>query len=73
MSKEKNRRETFGKKSKTGSAYLSLPDTAVFWAFEEDYAPGTCRNYKQVIEALILHWLDADPESPARPWHKTSW
>ena len=36
-------------------------DTAVFEAFEEDCARHLS-NPKRVIEALILHWLDADPK-----------
>ena len=37
-------------------------DTKVFEAFEEDCARHLS-NPKRVIEALILHWLDAKPEA----------
>ena len=37
-------------------------DTAVFEAFEEDCA-RRLSNPKRVIEALILHWLDAGPDA----------
>jgi hypothetical protein len=39
-------------------------DTKVFDAFEEDCAQHLS-NPKRVIEALILHWLDADPKARA--------
>jgi hypothetical protein len=39
-------------------------DTAVFEAFEEDCA-RRLSNPKRVIEALILHWLDAGPDARA--------
>lgn len=37
-------------------------DTALFEAFEEDCAQRLS-NPKRVIEALILHWLDAGPDA----------
>ena len=37
-------------------------DTGVFEAFEEDCA-RRLSNPKRVIEALILHWLDAGPDA----------
>ena len=39
-------------------------NTAVFEAFEDDCAQHLS-NPKRVIEALILHWLDADPKARA--------
>ena len=39
-------------------------DTKVFAAFEEDCARHLS-NPKRVIEALILHWLDAGPDARA--------
>jgi hypothetical protein len=39
-------------------------DTTVFEAFEEDCARHLS-NPKRVIEALILHWLDADSDARA--------
>jgi len=39
-------------------------DTKVFEAFEEDCARHLS-NPKRVIEALILHWLDADANARA--------
>ena len=39
-------------------------DTKVFEEFEEDCARHLS-NPKRVIEALILHWLDAKPEARA--------
>ena len=39
-------------------------DTAVFEAFEEDCARHLS-NPKRVMEALILHWLDASPDERA--------
>lgn len=39
-------------------------DTKVFEAFEDDCAQHLS-NPKRVIEALILHWLDADPNARA--------
>lgn len=39
-------------------------DTALFEAFEEDCAQRLS-NPKRVIEALILHWLDAGPDARA--------
>ena len=39
-------------------------DTKVFEAFEEDCARHLS-NPKRVIEALILHWLDAGPDARA--------
>ena len=36
-------------------------DGKTFFAFEEDCAQHLS-NPKRVIEALILHWLDAKPE-----------
>jgi len=37
-------------------------DTKLFEAFEDDCARHLS-NPKRVIEAIILHWLDADPEA----------
>ena len=37
-------------------------DTTVFEAFEEDCA-RRLSNPKQVLEALILHWLDAGADA----------
>ena len=37
-------------------------DTELFKAFEEDYA-RRLSNPKRVLEALILHWLDAGPDA----------
>jgi hypothetical protein len=39
-------------------------DGKTFAAFEDDCAQHLS-NPKRVIEALILHWLDADPEARA--------
>ena len=39
-------------------------NTAMFEAFEDDCAQHLS-NPKRVIEALILHWLDADPKARA--------
>ena len=39
-------------------------DSTVFEAFEEDCARHLS-NPKRVIEALILHWLNADPDARA--------
>ena len=39
-------------------------DTKVFEAFEEDCARHLS-NPKRVVEALILHWLDAGPDARA--------
>jgi len=39
-------------------------DTKLFEAFEDDCAQHLS-NPKRVIEALILHWLDADPNARA--------
>jgi hypothetical protein len=39
-------------------------DTKVFEAFEEDCARHLS-NPKRVIEAMILHWLDAGPDARA--------
>ena len=36
-------------------------DTTLFEAFEEDCAQRLS-NPKRVIEAMILHWLDAGPD-----------
>jgi Fe-S-cluster formation regulator IscX/YfhJ len=44
-------------------------NTAVFEAFEDDCAQHLS-NPKRVIEALILHWLDADPKARAAMAHK---
>jgi Fe-S-cluster formation regulator IscX/YfhJ len=44
-------------------------DTTVFEAFEDDCATHLS-NPKRVIEALILHWLDADKEERAVMAHK---
>ena len=44
-------------------------DTKVFEAFEDDCAQHLS-NPKRVIEALILHWLDADPKARAAMAHK---
>ena len=58
-------------KSKMGAKSVDKPktvqrtyrfDTEVFEAFEEDCA-RRLSNPKQVIEALILHWLDAGPDA----------
>ena len=37
-------------------------DTKLFEAFEDDCAQHLS-NPKRVIEAIILHWLDADPKA----------
>lgn len=39
-------------------------DTTLFEAFEEDCARHLS-NPKRVIEAIILHWLDAGPDARA--------
>ena len=44
-------------------------NTQVFDAFEEDCA-AHLSNPKRVIEALILHWLDADPRERTAMAHK---
>lgn len=44
-------------------------DTRLFEAFEEDCAQRLS-NPKRVIEALILHWLDADTGERAAMAHK---
>ena len=44
-------------------------DTKLFEAFEDDCATHLA-NPKRVIEALILHWLDADVEARAAMAHK---
>jgi hypothetical protein len=44
-------------------------DTKLFDAFEDDCATHLS-NPKRVIEALILHWLDADSEERAAMAHK---
>ena len=44
-------------------------DTVLFDAFEDDCAQHLS-NPKRVIEALILHWLDADPKARAAMAHK---
>ena len=44
-------------------------DTKLFDAFEEDCA-AHLSNPKRVIEALILHWLDADPRERTAMAHK---
>jgi hypothetical protein len=60
-------------KSKASGKLLDRPktvqrtyrfDTKVFEAFEEDCALHLS-NPKRVIEAMILHWLDAGPEKRA--------
>jgi hypothetical protein len=44
-------------------------NTKLFDAFEDDCATHLS-NPKRVIEALILHWLDADSEERAAMAHK---
>ena len=44
-------------------------DTKLFEAFEDDCATHLA-NPKRVIEALILHWLDADTDQRAAMAHK---
>ena len=44
-------------------------DTRLFEAFEDDCATHLA-NPKRVIEALILHWLDAGVEERAAMAHK---
>ena len=44
-------------------------DTALFEAFEEDCAQRLS-NPKRVLEALILHWLDAGTDARAAMAHK---
>jgi Fe-S-cluster formation regulator IscX/YfhJ len=44
-------------------------NTLLFEAFEDDCAQHLS-NPKRVIEALILHWLDADPKARAAMAHK---
>lgn len=44
-------------------------DTKLFNAFEDDCATHLS-NPKRVIEALILHWLDADSDERAAMAHK---
>ena len=39
-------------------------DSKTFAAFEDDCSQHLS-NPKRVIEALILHWLDADPDARA--------
>ena len=65
MARGKNsvRSSTSGEKPKTIQRTYRF-DTKVFEAFEEDCAQHLS-NPKRVIEALILHWLDADPKARA--------
>jgi hypothetical protein len=44
-------------------------NTKLFEAFEDDCAQHLS-NPKRVIEALILHWLDADKDDRAAMAHK---
>jgi hypothetical protein len=44
-------------------------NTKLFDAFEDDCATHLS-NPKRVIEALILHWLDADSDERAAMAHK---
>ena len=44
-------------------------DTKLFEAFEDDCATHLA-NPKRVLEALILHWLDASSEERAAMAHK---
>jgi hypothetical protein len=44
-------------------------NTNLFEAFEDDCATHLS-NPKRVIEALILHWLDADKDDRAAMAHK---
>jgi hypothetical protein len=44
-------------------------DTKLFEAFEDDCATHLA-NPKRVIEALILHWLDAGTDARAAMAHK---
>jgi len=44
-------------------------NTKLFEAFEDDCATHLS-NPKRVIEALILHWLDADKDDRASMAHK---
>jgi hypothetical protein len=44
-------------------------DTKLFEAFEDDCAQHLS-NPKRVIEAMILHWLDADPKARTAMAHK---
>ena len=44
-------------------------NTKLFEAFEDDCATHLS-NPKRVIEALILHWLDADKDDRAAMAHK---
>jgi hypothetical protein len=44
-------------------------DTKLFEAFEDDCATHLA-NPKRVIEALILHWLDASRDERAAMAHK---
>jgi len=44
-------------------------DTKLFEAFEDDCATHLA-NPKRVIEALILHWLDAGKDARAEMAHK---
>ena len=44
-------------------------DTKLFEAFEDDCATHLA-NPKRVLEALILHWLDASSEARAAMAHK---
>nr|AQQ74846.1 hypothetical protein [uncultured bacterium] len=44
-------------------------DTKLFQAFEDDCATHLA-NPKRVIEALILHWLDAGVDARAAMAHK---
>lgn len=44
-------------------------DTKLFEAFEDDCATHLA-NPKRVLEALILHWLDANSEERAAMAHK---
>jgi hypothetical protein len=44
-------------------------DSKTFFAFEEDCAQHLA-NPKRILEALILHWLDAKPAERAGLAHK---
>ena len=44
-------------------------NTKLFEAFEDDCATHLS-NPKRIIEALILHWLDADKDDRAAMAHK---
>lgn len=64
MARPKSPKSSEAPKSRTTQRTYRF-DTALFEAFEEDCARHLA-NPKLVLEALILQWLDADPEQRAK-------